>query len=79
MLDAQRQAIAALASTAVEHLNSLPAEFGLAGLTGASELVERFTRVDADTLEYTFTVSDPETWLRPWTVSMRRSFSPIKA
>jgi hypothetical protein len=44
VLDAQRQAIAALASTGVEHLNSLPAEFGLDGLTGASELVERFTQ-----------------------------------
>lgn len=44
VLDAQREAIAALASTAVEHLNSLPAEFGLDGLTGASELVERFTQ-----------------------------------
>ena len=33
---------------------------------GASEnmhLVERFTRVDDDTLEYTFTVTDPETCL----------------
>ena len=33
-------------------------------------LVERFTRVDADTLEYTFTVTDPETWTRAWTLSM---------
>jgi hypothetical protein len=44
VLDAQRQAITALASTAVKHLNSLPAEFGLDELTGASELVERFTQ-----------------------------------
>ena len=44
VLDAQRQAIAALASTAEAHLSRLPAEFGLTGLTGASELVERFTQ-----------------------------------
>jgi hypothetical protein len=36
-------------------------------------LVERFTRVDADTIDYQFTVDDPSTFARPWTVmqSMR--------
>ena len=29
-------------------------------------LVERFTRVDKDTLKYEFTVTDPSTWSRPW-------------
>ena len=33
-------------------------------------LVERFTRVDAATLEYEYTVTDPETWTRPWTASI---------
>ena len=32
-------------------------------------LVERFTRIDADTLDYRFTVDDPTTWTRPWTVA----------
>jgi hypothetical protein len=32
-------------------------------------LVERFTRVDADTIDYRFTVEDPTTWTRPWTVA----------
>jgi hypothetical protein len=39
---------------------------------GASEhlrLTERFTRLDADTIDYRFTVEDPTTWTRPWTVS----------
>jgi hypothetical protein len=31
-------------------------------------LVERWTRVDADTLEYAVTIDDPATWTRPWTV-----------
>jgi hypothetical protein len=31
------------------------------------QLVERFTRVDADTLQYEFTVDDPTTWTRTWT------------
>ena len=30
-------------------------------------LVERFKRTDADTLEYTITVEDPTTFVRPWT------------
>jgi hypothetical protein len=36
---------------------------------GSSEnlhVVERFTRVDANTLLYRFTVEDPTTWERPW-------------
>ena len=42
-------------------------------------LVERFTRVDADTLLYRFTVTDPDTWERPWSVElpMQRSELPI--
>jgi hypothetical protein len=30
-------------------------------------IVERFTRVAPDTLTYEFTISDPNTWTRPWT------------
>jgi hypothetical protein len=36
---------------------------------GSSEnlhVVERFTRVDEDTILYQFTVEDPATWARPW-------------
>jgi hypothetical protein len=29
-------------------------------------VTERITRVDADTLEYAFTVTDPDTWAEPW-------------
>ena len=43
------------------------------------KLVERITRVDADTLEYEFTVTDPETWTSPWTASvpMQRTDVPM--
>ena len=31
-------------------------------------LVERWTRADAKTLEYTVTIEDPTTWTKPWTI-----------
>jgi hypothetical protein len=37
------------------------------GSTDSLKLTERFTRVDANTLRYQFTVEDPKTWVRPWT------------
>jgi hypothetical protein len=47
--------------------------------TASLHLVERFTRVDADTLLYEFTVNDPATWTRAWTVQfpMARILEPI--
>ncbi len=49
------------------------------GTTSNMRLVERFTRVDADTLDYTYTVIDPETWTSAWTASipMRRTDVPM--
>jgi hypothetical protein len=32
-------------------------------------LVERFTRQDADTIGYQFTMDDPTVWTRPWTAA----------
>ena len=46
---------------------------GLTGRGGGGEtfhLVERFMRVDADTLLYEFTVEDRSWWTRPWTVTV---------
>jgi hypothetical protein len=34
--------------------------------TANMRVTERIERVDADTLEYSFTVVDPETWAEPW-------------
>ena len=41
---------------------------GPRGSKGHLHLVERFTRVDANTLEREVTIDDPTTWTRPWTV-----------
>ena len=38
------------------------------GSTDQLTLVERFTRVDADTIDYRLTVSDPAAFSRPWTL-----------
>ena len=38
------------------------------GSTDALALVERFTVVDANTLRYEYTVTDPKTWTRSWSV-----------
>jgi hypothetical protein len=37
------------------------------GSTGNLHVIERFTRVDAKTLLYRFTVEDPDTWEQAWT------------
>jgi hypothetical protein len=40
------------------------------GSAGNLHLVERLTLVDPKTIEYTFTVTDPTTWTRPWTAEV---------
>ena len=35
-------------------------------LSESATVTERFTRTSPDTLDYTFTIDDPETWTRPW-------------
>jgi len=43
----------------------------IAGLpAGNVRLVERFTRVGANAIDYQFTVNDPTTWTAPWTAAV---------
>jgi hypothetical protein len=49
------------------------------GSTSALHLVERFTRVAADTLQYDATLSDSATWTAPWTarIYFKRTDEPL--
>ena len=40
------------------------------GASANMHLIERFTRVDENTLRYEFTVDDPATWTKKWTASI---------
>lgn len=42
-------------------------------------VIERFTRLDADTIDYKFTIEDEKTWSRPWTalLPLKKSVGPI--
>ena len=54
-------------------------ETSLSGSSRDTTLVERFRRVDADTVMYEFTVDDPNGYTRPWTARMplRRTDGPL--
>ncbi len=57
---------------------SFSPNIGRLGSTDSLYLVERFTRANADTLHYEFTVTDPRAFTQPWTalVPMTRSSNP---
>ena len=44
--------------------------------TEALHVVERFTRMDADTIKYEVTIEDPTMYSRPWTVAMPLTRDP---
>ena len=55
--------------TLVVETTNFSAETSFRGSGEGLHLVERFRRVDADVLEYSFTVTDPTTWTSSWTVT----------
>lgn len=40
------------------------------GSSGNMHLVERYTRVDDNTIKYSATVNDPTVWTKPWTMAL---------
>ena len=49
------------------------------GATSQLHLIERFTRIDADTIQYRLTVTDPATFAAPWTLEngLRKATGPM--
>ena len=48
---------------------------GFRGASSSMHLIERFSRIDQNTLKYEFTVDDPATWTKKWTASIPMSRS----
>jgi len=66
-------------NTLVVETTNFRDETNFRGASKSLHVVERFTRVDADTLLYEFTVNDPATWTRPWSAAfpMTKTEGPI--
>ena len=54
-------------------------ETNFAGSSRDTHLIERFTRIDPDTVLYEFTIDDPNNYTRPWTAAIpfRRTDGPL--
>jgi hypothetical protein len=67
------------AGTLVVETTNFLRETSFRGSSANLLLTERFTRIDADTLMYEFTVYDPQTWTKPWSaaVPMRKMNEPV--
>jgi hypothetical protein len=48
------------------------------GATQNLHLIERFTRVSPETIEYSITFDDPAIWTKPWTAMIRLKGTPDK-
>ena len=54
--------------TLVVDVTNFTAKTDFQGSRENLHLVERWTRVDAKTIDYTVTMQDPTTWTKPWTL-----------
>jgi len=63
----------------VETTNFKPGATPMNANPDTLRITERFRRVDADDIEYKFTVDDPSTWTKPWTaiIPMNRIEGPL--
>ena len=54
-------------------------ETNFSGSSKDTHLIERFTRIDPDTVAYEFTIEDPNNYTRPWTalIPFRRTDGPL--
>jgi len=65
--------------TLIIETNNFARETSFGNSSASMHLLEKFWMIDANTLGYEFTITDPTTWEAPWTVMfpMRRSEEPI--
>ncbi len=56
--------------TLVVETTNFKQDSNFSGASSNLRLVERFTRVAEDLLQYEFTMDDPTTWTRPWTARL---------
>lgn len=66
-------------STLVVETTNFTDNTNFRGSTSALHVLERLTRVEADMIDYEFTVSDSTTWTRPWTarIPFNRNEGPL--
>ena len=60
-----------------KNLNGMTGVGGGGRSSGRLTITERFTMLDAKTLQYTATIDDPGTWTRPWTLSFPWKREPV--
>jgi hypothetical protein len=60
-------------NTLVVDVTNFSAKTDFNGSRENLHLVERWTRLDAETIEYVATLDDPTTWTRPWTMAVELS------
>jgi len=56
-------------NTLVVDVTNFSPKSDFAGSRENLHLVERWTRLDTNTIEYAVTIEDPTTWTKPWTVT----------
>jgi hypothetical protein len=55
-------------NTLVVDVTNFSPKFSFQASRETLHLIERFRRIDANTIEYAVTIDDPTTWTKPWTV-----------
>jgi hypothetical protein len=65
--------------TLVVHTQNYYHGYNYRGMSDQAQVTERFSRIDADTLDYDFTVEDPLSWDVTWSgkLPMRRAADPL--
>ena len=66
-------------NTLVVDVTNFSAKFNFQAARENLHLVERWTRLDSNTLEYSVTIEDPTTWTRAWTVKQELTRQPEQA